>query len=64
MCQPDKHIMKAMEKALSEEIADFMRDSRVSMTELCDVIYEAGTRGTAGVAEAVLKKFHVTCRRS
>lgn len=60
--QPD--LMKAMEKALSEEIADFMRDSRVSMTELCDVIYEAGTRGTAGVAEAVLKKFHVTCRRS
>ncbi len=60
--QPE--LMKAMEKALSDEIADFMRDARVSMTELCEVIYEAGTRGTGGVAEAILDKFHVARRRS
>lgn len=60
--QPD--LMKAMEKALSDETADFMRGGRVSMTELSDVIYKAGTRGTAGVAEAILKQFHVTLRRS
>lgn len=52
------------EIAISEgtKIAD--AESRVSMTELCEVIYKAGTKGTVGVAEAILRKFHVAPKHS